>query len=51
VDAEIEFTKDEKGTVIGLILHQDGQDMNAPRTSEQVLVRKEVTVSSKILGQ
>lgn len=51
VDAEIEFTKDEKGTVIGLILHQGGQDMNAPRTSDQVLVRKEVTGSSKILGQ
>jgi CubicO group peptidase (beta-lactamase class C family) len=31
VDAEIEFTKDKSGTVTGLILHQGGRDMPAPR--------------------
>ncbi len=51
VDAQIEFTKDEKGTVTGLILHQGGRDMKAPRTSDRVLVRKEITVSPKILAQ
>jgi CubicO group peptidase (beta-lactamase class C family) len=49
VDAEIDFTKDEKGTVIGLILQQGGRDMKAPRTSDQVLVRKEITVSPTLL--
>jgi hypothetical protein len=51
VDAEIEFTKDEKGTIVGLILHQNGRDMKAPRTSDKVAVRKEITVSPKILAQ
>jgi len=31
VDAEIEFTKDKNGAVKGLILHQGGRDMPAPR--------------------
>lgn len=51
VDAEIEFTTDEKGSVIGLILHQGGRDMKAPRTSDQVPARKEITVSPKVLAQ
>jgi CubicO group peptidase (beta-lactamase class C family) len=51
-DAEIEFTKDEKDTVVGLILHQGGgQDIKAPRTSDKVPVHKEITVSPKILEQ
>ena len=51
VDAEIEFTKDEKGTVVGLILYQNGREMKAPRISDKVLVRKEIPVSSEILKQ
>ncbi len=52
LDAEIEFTNDEKGAVSGLIWHQDGyDDRKAPRTSDHVLVRKEITVSPKILAQ
>ncbi len=30
-DAEIEFTKDDKGSVTGLILHQGGHDSKAPK--------------------
>jgi hypothetical protein len=51
IDDEFEFTLDEKGTVTGLIWHQDWRDLNAPRISEKVLVRKEIVVSSKILVQ
>lgn len=50
-DDEIEFTKDEKGAVSGLILHQGWRDVKAPRTSDTVLVRKEIVVSPKILTQ
>jgi len=49
VDAEIEFGKDDKGAF--LVLHQGGRDMKAPRTSDKVVERKEITVSSKILAQ
>jgi hypothetical protein len=31
VDAEVDFVKDDKGAVTGLILHQGGRDMKAPR--------------------
>jgi CubicO group peptidase (beta-lactamase class C family) len=49
VDAEIEFGKDDK--VPYLVLHQNGRDMKAPRTSDTVLERKEIAVSPKILAQ
>ncbi len=49
VDAEIEFGKDDKGPY--LVLHQNGRDMKAPRTSDTVLERKEIAVSPKILAQ
>ena len=51
VDAEIEFLKDDQGAVNGLVLHQGGRDMKAPRTSNTVAERKEITVSPKILAQ
>jgi CubicO group peptidase (beta-lactamase class C family) len=51
VDAEIEFGKDDKGAVTYLVLHQGGRDMKAPRTSDKVVERKEITVSPKILAQ
>ncbi len=51
-DAEVEFTKDEKGTVVGLVLHQGGgQDLKAPKTSDRVPMHKEIPVSPKILEQ
>jgi len=49
VDAEVEFGKDAKGPY--LILHQNGRDMKAPRTSDTVAERKEIAVSPKILSQ
>jgi hypothetical protein len=51
VDAEIEFTKEEKGIVVGLILFQNGREMKAPRISDKVLMRKEISVSPQILAQ
>jgi len=47
VDAEIEFEKDAKGAVTGLILHQGGRDQKAPRTSTTVELppeRKAITL-------
>jgi len=49
VDAQVEFGKDEKGPYA--VLHQGGRDMKAPRTSDQVVERKEVAVAPKILEQ
>jgi CubicO group peptidase (beta-lactamase class C family) len=49
VDAEVEFGKDDKGPY--LVLHQNGRDMKAPRTSDTVMERKEIAVSPKILAQ
>jgi hypothetical protein len=49
VDAEVEFGTDDKGAY--LILHQNGSDQKAPRTSDTVAEKKEIAVSSKILSQ
>jgi CubicO group peptidase (beta-lactamase class C family) len=49
VDAEVEFGADAKGPY--LVLHQNGRDMKAPRTSDTVAERKEIAVSPKILAQ
>ena len=51
VDAEIEFFKDESGSVSHLILRQNGVDNKAVRTSDEVLVRKEITLSPEVLSQ
>jgi len=54
VDAQIEFGKDDSGTVSYLILHQNGLDQKAPRTSDKVESppeRKEVKVSAKLLAE
>jgi hypothetical protein len=51
VDAEIEFSKDDHGAVTYLVLHQGGRDMKAARTSDKVVERKEIPVSSTILAQ
>jgi hypothetical protein len=51
IDDEVEFTKNEKGAVTGLILHQDWRDIKAPRISETLLVRKEIAVAPQILAQ
>jgi len=49
VDAQIEFEKDGNGKVTGLILHQNGRDVKAPRTSDTVLERKAISVKPEIL--
>jgi uncharacterized protein YneR len=51
VDAQIEFFKDDKGTVTHLVLYQNKQEMKAPRTSEKVVERQEITVSAAVLAQ
>jgi hypothetical protein len=49
VDAEIEFIKDDKGVVSHLVLRQNNQVVKAPRISDKVAERKEITLSPKIL--
>jgi CubicO group peptidase (beta-lactamase class C family) len=51
VEAEIEFFKDESGTVTHLILTQNGAENKAVRSSDRVLVRKEITLSPEVLSQ
>ena len=51
VDAKIEFFKDDKGAVTHLVLYQNQKEMKAPRTSEKVVERKEITVPAAILAQ
>ncbi len=48
---EIEFVKDDKGVVTHLIHRQGGSEISAQRTSDKVLVRKEIAVSPEILAQ
>lgn len=48
VNAEIEFGADDKGRY--LILHQNGRDMKAPRTSDAVGEKKEISLSPMILA-
>jgi hypothetical protein len=50
-DAEIEFIKDDKGVVSHLVLSQNNQVFKAPRISDRVAERKEITLSPRILGQ
>ncbi len=50
VDAEIEFGRDEKGAVSYLVLHQGGRDTKAPRTSDKVVERKEISIAPKLLA-
>ncbi len=49
VDAQLEFVKDEKGSVAAAILHQNGRDQTAPRVSDTVAERKEITIAPQIL--
>jgi len=51
VDAQIDFNKDEKGAVTSLTLHQGGNDTNAPRISDKMVERKEISVPAEILKQ
>jgi CubicO group peptidase (beta-lactamase class C family) len=51
VDAQIDFSKDDKGAVTSLTLHQNGRDMPAPRKSNTVAERKEITISLTVLAQ
>jgi hypothetical protein len=49
VDAQVEFGTDDKGPYA--ILHQNGRDQKAPRTSATVAERKEIAVSPEILSK
>ena len=51
VDAQIEFFKNDKGVVDRLVLHQNGREMPAPRTSDKVSLRTETKVSPAILAK
>ena len=51
VNAQIEFFKDEKGDITHLVLYQSGSETKAPRISETVDVRKEISLSPEILTQ
>ena len=51
VDAQIEFIKNDKGVVSSLVLHQNQRDMPAPRISDKVEERKEITVPPATLAQ
>jgi hypothetical protein len=51
VNAQIEFFKDANGAVSHLVLYQNNQEMKAPRISNAVAERKEITVSPSILAQ
>jgi CubicO group peptidase (beta-lactamase class C family) len=50
VDAQIEFGKDAQGRVVSLVLHQNGRDQKANRTSDTVLERKEIAVAPTLLA-
>ncbi len=54
VDAEVEFAKNTQGDVTDLILHQNGRDQKAPRTSKTVDMppeRKAITLPVEVLKQ
>jgi CubicO group peptidase (beta-lactamase class C family) len=50
VDAQLDFEKDASGKVTDLILHQNGRDMKAPRTSDTVAERKAITLKPEVLA-
>ena len=50
VDAQLEFVKDANGKVTDVILHQNGRDQKAPRTSDTVLERKTIALRPEILA-
>jgi len=54
VDAQLEFVTGADGAVTAAILHQNGRDLNAPRTSATVVgppERKEITVPVNTLAK
>ena len=51
LEVETEFVTDDKGVVTHLIHRQAGNEITAPRISNTVLMRKEITVDPKILAQ
>ena len=51
IEVETEFVTDDKGVVTHLLHRQAGNEIKAPRISDTVLVRKEITVDPKILAQ
>ncbi len=51
VDAQIEFFKNGKGVIDHLVLHQNGREIPAPRTSDKVSQRTETKVSPAILAK
>jgi hypothetical protein len=51
VEAAIEFFKNSAGSVSHLVLYQNGQEIKGTRTSNEVAVRKEISVSPSAMAQ
>ncbi len=51
VNAQFEFFKNDKGEIDRLVLYQNGREMPAPKISNTVIEKKEITVSPKILAR
>jgi VWFA-related protein len=50
-DAENEFVKDDTGAVTHMIVRRGGNETKVPRISNEVVERKEITLSPEILAQ
>ncbi len=50
-DAENEFVKDDTGAVTHMIVRRGKNETKVPRISNEVVVRKEITLSPEILAQ
>lgn len=50
VDAQLEFEKNDQGVVTAVVLHQNGRDQRAARTSDTVAERTEVSVAPAVLA-
>jgi CubicO group peptidase (beta-lactamase class C family)/uncharacterized protein YneR len=50
-DAEIEFCRDDKGTVTSLLLREGWRETRALRISDSVVERKEIALSPEILAR
>ncbi|MGI6246506.1 MAG: MerR family transcriptional regulator [Pseudochelatococcus sp.] len=48
VPAQLTFTRDAKGAVTGLVLHQNGFEQAAPRVDEAVTQRAEETLAERV---
>jgi hypothetical protein len=51
IDVQYEFVKDDKGVVTHMMFHQGPAEIKAPRKSDKVAERKEITLSPAILAK